>query len=77
MSNDTPIYETLFDMQMSLCKIFPAMTPLTLRREKAREVFLLISRHNEHSAKNNNGNKTNTTQKGVRVIRRKASNNWF
>lgn len=77
MPDDTPIYETLFDIQMSLCKIFPALTPLTLRREKAREVFLLINRYNKHSLKNNNGNKTNTTQNGVRVIRRKAGDNWF
>ena len=77
MADDTPIYETLFDMQMSLCKIFPSMTPLTLRREKAREVFLLISRYNKYCLKNNNENKTNTTNDGVRVIRRKAGDNWF
>ena len=67
MEDNTPIYETLFDMQLSLCERFPAYTPTILRRERAREVFLLISRLNKHTV----------AESKPKVIRKKAGNNWF
>ena len=73
MTDDTPIYEVLFDIQMSLCERFPTLTPFMLRREKAREVFLLISRLNKHSQKEN----ANQTSNDTRVIRKPAGDNWF
>lgn len=77
MQDDTPgsIYDTLFSMQVTLCERFPALTPLQLRREKAREVFLLMSRLIEYAKQENTKNeKTNTNST---VIRKHAGDNWF
>ena len=58
-------------MQMGLCERFPALTPLRLRREKAREVFILISRYNIYSARQQkNAGKP-------KIIRRPAPDTWF
>ena len=60
---------------MSLCDRFTGLTPLKLRREKAKEVFLLINRYNKYSIKEEkDNNKSNNNEK---VIRRKAGDNWF
>ena len=60
-------------MEVNLCERFPAMSPLTLRKEKAREVFLLINRYSIYS-KNEQKTKKNG---GKRIIRRPAGDNWF
>lgn len=72
MYDDTPIYDALFEMEMNLSERFPSMTPLTLRREKAREVFLLINRYNRYSAKEKKKQKN-----GKRIIRKPAGDDWF
>ena len=38
------IYQALFEMTNTLCKIYPALTPFTVRRERVKEVFLLYRR---------------------------------
>ena len=43
------------------------MTPLQLRREKAREVFILIKRFNRFSKKKNK----------KKIIRKPAGDDWF
>lgn len=53
------------------------MTPFSIRKEKAKEVFLLIKRlekHNEYEARKEGEviNKENKT-----IIRRKAGDDWF
>lgn len=48
------------------------MSPLSLRREKAREVMTLIKRYRKYTRKHNK--KTNG---GKRIIRRPASDTWF
>ena len=58
-------------MQMSLCERFPAMTPLTLRRERAVDVFKLIVRYAGYSKK-----QTKNAGK-PKIIRRPASDTWF
>jgi hypothetical protein len=58
-------------MEMSLSERFPSMTPLTLRQEKAREVFLLINRYNRYSKKEAK------KKKGKNIIRKPAGDNWF
>lgn len=68
-ADDTPIYEALFDMTMSMVERFPAMSPFNLRREKAREVFLLIVRFNRWSKKQK--------KKSSNIIRRPAGDDWF
>lgn len=60
-------------MQIALCQSFPAFTPLTLRREKAREVFILLVRYSKYLKKQNK----NKTKSGKRIIRKPAGDNWF
>jgi len=58
-------------MQMSVCERFPALTPLALRKERARDVFILVTRYNIYSKKQ---------QKDAgkpKVIRRPAPDTWF
>lgn len=65
------LYEMFFEMELSLCDKFPALTPFQIRREKAREVFLLVKRLKEHNQKNNEPNNR------PNVIRRPAGDDWF
>lgn len=58
-------------MQVNLSERFPALTPLNLRREKAREVFLMISRFNIYARKKKKAEKRGN------IIRRPAGDNWF
>lgn len=71
MEDDTPIYDALFEMEMNLSERFPSMTPLTLRKEKAHEVFLLLNRFNRYSRKKEK------QENGKRIIRRPAGDDWF
>lgn len=81
MQDDTPLYAVMFDMQINLCERFPAMTPLTVRREKAREVFILIRRLNEHSILEQQKNPVKLNNKGNestgKIIRKRAGDDWF
>ena len=58
IEDDTPVPELLFEMEMNLCERFTSMTPLTLRKEKAREVYDLIVKYNRYSKKNEREKKT-------------------
>lgn len=57
---------------MGLSERFPALTPIALRREKAREVFLLIARFNVWSRK-----QAKSMKNGKKIIRKPAGDNWF
>jgi hypothetical protein len=50
-----------------MCERFPALTPFEVRRQRAHEVFLLISRLYGY-------NKNNSKPK---QIRKPAGDNWF
>ena len=41
------VYQSFFSIQLSLCKLFPALTPFLIRREKAVDVFQLVKRIQE------------------------------
>ena len=61
----------MFDLTNTLCKAYPALTPFAVRRERAREVFLLVRRMNSKPRK-----------KGEEIdaqgrIRKPAGDNWF
>jgi hypothetical protein len=61
-------------MEVNLSERFAGMTPFNIRREKAREVFLLIrrlSRMSEIKEKDIN------PVTGKRIKRVKAGDNWF
>ena len=70
MYDNTPVYDILFEMQMNLSERFPALSPLSLRREKAREVFILLSRYNRYARKLRRSG-------GKKIIRKPAGDNWF
>lgn len=57
---------------MQLCKTFPALSPFDVRRERAREVFLLVRRLN-HQPKNEGGQVLDSKGR----IRRPAGDDWF
>jgi hypothetical protein len=56
-------------MEVNLCDRFVAFTPLQLRREKAREVFILIKRFNIYSKKQK--------KKKKKIIKKPAGDSWF
>ena len=60
---------------MNMCKTFPHLTPFTLRKEKAVEVFELIRRLNEYIEYEKEGKSTVQTEPNVVV--RPAGDNWF
>lgn len=60
-------------MEVNMCKEFPGMTPISLRKERAREVFIMIARYNRLSRKKKEQKKTGKRK----IIRRPASDNWF
>lgn len=59
----------MFELQMRLSERFPSLTPLSLRKENAREVFLLIRRYSIFSA--------NSRKPKNNIIRRPAGDDWF
>lgn len=71
MADNTPIYETMFALQVSICERFTSLNPIMLRREKAREVFLLINRYNRYSIREQRN------AKKKKVIRKPAGDDWF
>lgn len=60
---------------MNMCKTFPYLTPFTLRKEKAIEVFELIRRLNGYIEYEKE--EKATTQTESNIIVRPAGDNWF
>lgn len=58
-----------------MCKTFPSLTPFTLRKEKAVEVFELIRRLNGYIEYEKEEKVTAQTESNVIV--RPAGDNWF
>lgn len=57
-------------MEVGLCERFPALSPFTVRRTRASEVFLLMRRMQTYQK--------DKPQKGKKdVIRRPAGDDWF
>lgn len=71
MDDGTPIDELLFEMEMALCNCFPSVTPFSIRREKAVDVYTLIIKYNKYSKKQ----KKNEGK--PEIIRKPASDLWF
>lgn len=71
MDDGTPIDVLLFEMEMALCECFPSVTPFSIRREKAVDVYTLIIRYNKYAKKK----KKNEGK--PKIIRRPASDTWF
>lgn len=62
----------MLEMNMQLCKVFPALTPFAVRRERAVEVFALVRRINSHPAPDNAREVS-----GRGNVRRPAGDDWF
>ena len=60
---------------MNMCKTFTHLTPFTLRKEKAVEVFELIRRLNGYIEYEKE--EKVTTQAESNIIVRPAGDNWF
>lgn len=58
-------------MQLVLCERFPTLTPFSIRKEKASEVFLLINRLNSLP------NKNKSNKNSENIIRKPASDDWY
>ena len=39
------MYDVLFDFTCQICKEYPSLTPLSVRRESAREMCIFIARY--------------------------------
>jgi hypothetical protein len=66
-------------MTILICDRFK-IDPIYIRKQKAREVFLLMRRLNNYYDKektNKNINQTTKTVNGKTVIERPAGDNWF
>ena len=59
-------------MIFKLCERFPGFTPLSLRRERAREVFAMIVEFTKYSRR-----EARQAKKNQQVIRRPAGDAWF
>jgi hypothetical protein len=57
----------LFEITINLCERFPAYTPTGLRRERSTEVFKMLGRLNKQTANKDK----------PKVIKKKATDNWF
>lgn len=38
------LHQALFEMTNTLCKVYPALTPFAVRKERAKDVFALLRR---------------------------------
>lgn len=66
-----PLFELFFEITVSLCKEFPSLNPVTIRKEKAHEIFLLMGRMAKY-------NRKQKKQKGKpQKIYRPAGDTWF
>jgi hypothetical protein len=80
------MYQAFFDLQTSLCKKFPALTPFSIRREKYGEVMRLYGRlldqmsREEATVKDDKGKPIEkdaiivTKKNGEKIIMRPAKN---
>ena len=68
-----PLYQIFFELEMEICNRFPTVDPFSIRKEKMREIFLLVRRLRIYDEANNQNNKN----KRKKQIRRPASDSWF
>jgi len=73
IDDDTPIQDVIFEMEINLCEKFTSLTPFSVRREKAREVFAVVRKYALLSKKKDKKSK----QKKSKIIRRPARDTWF
>ena len=62
-----PLYDVLFDFTCQMCEKFPQFTPLSMRRESAKEVCILLARFITKTAKDNAANGSSKQRKSIKV----------
>lgn len=67
MQDNRPLDVIFFEMEVNICERFPSLSPLKLRKEKARDVFALFVKYANLGKK----------KKKKQVIRKPAGDNWF
>ena len=60
-----------------MCDRFLALTPLSLRKERARDVFKLIVKYNIYAKKHKENDESQKKKKQSNIIRRPAGDTWF
>ena len=72
--DDTPMSQLLFEIEVLLSERFPALSPISIRRTKAREIFKIINKLTIYSKKEKKQQvKANTKH----IIAKQASDTWF
>lgn len=71
MEDNTPVDQLIFEIEMTLCEQFTSVTPFTIRRERAVDVYALIVKYSRYAKK-----KSRDAGK-PKIIRRPASDTWF
>lgn len=68
-----------FELDVMICEKFPALTPLSLRRERAADVFELISNLIDYLERENIRKAKEIKRGGKKrnVIRVPAGDDWF
>ena len=71
--------EVLFDMEVTLCTKFPAMSPLNIQKERAADVFSLMGDLLRHLERENIRKAKEIKRGGKKknVIRIPAGDDWF
>lgn len=72
--DDTPMSQLLFEIEVLLSERFPALSPVTLRQTKAREVFKIINKLTVYSKKEKQKQAKAATK---HIIKKQASDTWF
>lgn len=74
----------MFEIIVMLCEKFPGFTPISIRQEKAGEVFLMLERYVEYLLhKENEENGVNLSKgekmykRGDRIIVERPAKNWY
>ena len=77
------MYDVLFDFTCQICKEYTSLTPLSVRRESAREMCIFIARYITRGAnlkrdeKSFNAGNGNPIKIGNKVFYEDNSGNWI
>lgn len=69
------LYQCFFEINETLCRRYPALTPFIVRRERAGEVFRLMRRINSHPRKTAAEKEPEKDAQGRILI--PAGDDWF
>lgn len=79
-SENLTLSQLFFDINKTLCEVFPGLDPLRLLDYPAEDVFDLIAGLVDHNERNDSGRFTapeRSPAKNGGVIRRPAGDDWF